>query len=546
MATQIPWNRSLNMRLGLLTLLLALTAIAVAILNLYVLREIRQDAAATNLTTRGPARVYQALFLVDEILQHEGARKQQVMRELAVVLEQMDRRFQQLRHGNPAAGIPPTTNPELLADLNDRETQWRQKISPLLQRFADGTTDPATLRATKDALTRESDELIAKALRGVDMHERITDNELRIFQLLQYALLFIVTALAIPVLLSTRGVTRRTVALADTAERIAGGDLTLTAPVSGSDELTALGDSFNAMTSNLRSLLENEKRSRGRLEQVMNTISETASSVTSASAEIVAAATQQAAGSQEQAAAVTETVATVDEVLQTSDQAAERARTVAASAQRSAEISRSGQRAVDETIDVIGRVSEQSEAMAGSILALAEQAQAIGEITATVNDIAEQTNILALNAAIEASRAGEHGKGFAVVASEVKALATQSKKATAQVRQILGEIQKATNSAVIAAEEGTKSVSTATRVVREAGETIRVLAETINEASQTAGQIAASAGQQATGMAQIHQAMRNINQVTHQNVASSRQSERAAQDLNSLAARLNELLNTRT
>ena len=54
-----------------------------------------------------------------------------------------------------------------------------------------------------------------------------------------------------------------------------------------------------------------------------------------------------------------------------------------------------------------------------------------------------------LSNAIEASRAGKHGKGFSVVANEVKALADPSKKATAQVRAILGEIQKATNTAVM-------------------------------------------------------------------------------------------------
>ena len=121
------------------------------------------------------------------------------------------------------------------------------------------------------------------------------------------------------------------------------------------------------------------------------------------------------------------------------------------------------------------KVQEQVEATAENILALAEQAQAIGEITAAVADVAEQTNLLALNAAIEASRAGEHGKGFAVVAGEVKALADQSKKATAQVRQILGEIQKGTNAAVLSTEEVTKGVASAGRVADQAGQTIRAL-----------------------------------------------------------------------
>jgi methyl-accepting chemotaxis protein len=125
------------------------------------------------------------------------------------------------------------------------------------------------------------------------------------------------------------------------------------------------------------------------------------------------------------------------------------------------------------------------------------------------------------NAAIEASRAGEQGRGFAVVAGEVKALADQSKKATAQVRQILGEIQKATNTAVVSTETVSKRVAAAVQVGAQAGETIKTLAETLTEVARAVAQIAASVTQQATGVAQINQAMRSIDQVAKQNTVAT-------------------------
>jgi methyl-accepting chemotaxis protein len=275
---------------------------------------------------------------------------------------------------------------------------------------------------------------------------------------------------------------------------------------------------------------------------VIGPVNRTVEQLTSVSAEILAGTTQQAAGMREHSSAVTETVTTVDEVLQTSEQAAQRAQAVAESSQRAAQAGHAGRKAVEESVSAMGTVREQTGSIAESILTLAEQAQAIGEIIATVNDIAEQTNVLSLNAAIEASRAGEHGKGFSVVAGEVKALADQSKKATAQVRQILGEIQKATNAAVMVTEQGSKSVNEAIKTVNDAGTMIRTLADIIAEAVQSAAQIAASSAQQATGMRQIHQAMQNINQVSVQNLAATNQSEQAAKHLTAVGADLKKLV----
>lgn len=544
MSRELPWTRTMNARLGATMVLVAAISLTLVVLNMHMLKVIRGDSIAMDLTSRGPARVYEILYLTGEIPELQGAARATALRSLRDATQRMDVRYQHLRRGDPARGLPPTSHPRLLADLDLREAQWRNEIRPIIEQLMSPGIDDATARALRDRLEPLSRTLIQHAEETSDLYMEVGEARLALYQNAQVVLLIVVGGLVLVAFLITRSISRRARALATTAERIATGELTLDAPVSGGDELALLGSAFNTMTANLRTTIVNEQSGRKELEKLIEGVQAAVNSVTSASAEILAATTQQAAGAQEQASAVTETVTTVDEVLQTSDQAAERARAVADSAHRSAEISNSGRRAVEETISVIGTVSSQTESIAESILALAEQAQAIGEIIATVNEIAEQTNILALNAAIEASRAGEHGKAFGVVAGEVKVLAEQSRKATAQVRQILGDIQKATNTAVIAAENGTKSVSAATLVVHEAGDTIRMLTETISEASQVAGQIAASATQQVTGMSQIHLAMKNINQVTHQNLASTRQSERAAQDLNELAVRLKSLLSS--
>ncbi len=276
--------------------------------------------------------------------------------------------------------------------------------------------------------------------------------------------------------------------------------------------------------------------------RVLDNVREAVTRLASASAEILAGTNQQLAGAQEQAAAVAQTVATVDEVTQTAEQSTRRAKGVADAVQRNLEVGKVGRKAIEDSLAAKRRVQEQIEATAEDILALAERAQAIGDIIATVNDIAEQTNLLALNAAIEASRAGEHGRGFAVVAGEVKALADQSKKATQQVRQILGEIQKATNKAVLSTEEVTRGVAHALQLGAQASDTIVSLTQNLNDTAQATAQILASAGQQATGMTQIHQAMKNIDQVARQNLAAMRQTEQAAKNLNALGTELTELI----
>jgi methyl-accepting chemotaxis protein len=283
-----------------------------------------------------------------------------------------------------------------------------------------------------------------------------------------------------------------------------------------------------------------EQEQRENLQHILAQVREAANDLNSAAAEILAATTQQVSGANEQSAAISQTTTTVDEVKIIADQSVARAQEVADASQRTVEVSGVGQQAVQETIGSMAHIKARVEGIAENILALSEQTLQIGQIIATVNDIASQSNMLALNAAVEAARAGEQGKGFAVVAAEVRSLAEQSKQATEQVKAILEDIQRATNTTVMATEEGTKGVEVGVRLAARTGEVIRELTGVIGESSQAAAQMVAGGRQQTSGIEQIAQAMGNINQATAQGLSSTRQAEKTAQDLNELARHLTE------
>jgi methyl-accepting chemotaxis protein len=230
----------------------------------------------------------------------------------------------------------------------------------------------------------------------------------------------------------------------------------------------------------------------------------------------------------------------VEEVRQTAELANEKARHVCDSAQRAVHGAQSGRKATEDAGAGMLRIRHQMDGIAASMARLSEHSQTIGQIIATVEDLAVQSNLLAVNAAIEAAKAGEHGKGFAVVAQEVKSLAAQSRHATGEVRGILGEIQAATASAVLATQQGGQAVEAGGRQTETASGAIQALAGSINEAAQAATQIAASSQQQLVGVDQVAGAMESIKQASSQNMASARQLETAARDLDALGRRLKQ------
>jgi len=339
--------------------------------------------------------------------------------------------------------------------------------------------------------------------------------------------LAIAAAMAVLAFLISATIMRRLREYSAFAGRVAGGDLTAQVSTEGAPELRELSGHLNDMAANLREL---STEVRGG-----------AQSVGSAATEILATVSEQGSSLTEQSASISQTSATAEELRAAAEHTVGRAREVADRAQAAAKASDEGTEVVEGIAGGMEEIRERVEAIAQDILALSEQTQQIGEITATVDDLAEQSNLLALNATIEAARAGEQGRGFAVVAAEVRNLAEQSKQGTGQVRAILSDIQKATNEAVLATEQGIKVVERGRGRAQRAGEVIGQLGDTVRDTAQAAQQIAASAHEQRVGVDQIAAAMREINQATNQFVTGATDSRSAAEGLGDLARQLQTL-----
>ncbi len=312
---------------------------------------------------------------------------------------------------------------------------------------------------------------------------------------------------------------------AQQAEGFAGGDLTRRI-VSSSDQpgnlLATLGTMQDRLAGIVRSILASTE-----------ILAKESKELSVAANEISLATRNQAESSAASAAAIEELTVSINEV-------SEIAMTTEANSRETADLAGKGGEVVRDAARKIESIATSVHDSTERIQSLVDRSQEIGKITQVIKEIADQTNLLALNAAIEAARAGEQGRGFAVVADEVRKLAERTSQATAEISGMVDAIQSDTRQTVLAMEGATPLVKQGQELASQATAVLDDIQRQATDSLAKAREVANATKAQATTANEIAGHVETIATMTEETNAASQSNAAAADQLNTLAGKLQQ------
>lgn len=226
-------------------------------------------------------------------------------------------------------------------------------------------------------------------------------------------------------------------------------------------------------------------------------LNETAGVLVNAASDIGAATERLAAGIHEQSSQAMQVATAVEEMAHSIRETASMVGQSVSAAKGNGELARDGGTVVADTVEKIKHIADIVHSSTLTVQRLGEAGTAIGEISAVIEEIADQTNLLALNAAIEAARAGEHGRGFAVVADEVRKLAERTSTATKEIAGMITKIQGETRQAVSLLENSNNEMKGGIELADNAGKSLMQIVESAATLMQMLEHLKSVAEQQA-------------------------------------------------
>jgi len=301
-----------------------------------------------------------------------------------------------------------------------------------------------------------------------------------------------------------RSILRRIRALQTSMKMLSSGDLDSEIYRSGqSDEIAEMSEAlqvFRESMINARALSADQDKDRiakaERASRMETRIAEFESTVRGALDSLQTAANSMQSTAQSMSASADQSSSLVNAVASAAEETSVNVQTVSSGTEElSSSIAEIGRQVVTSA-EIARKAVDEAGATDATMQGLADNAARISVVVDLIQTIASQTNLLALNATIEAARAGEAGRGFAVVASEVKSLASQTAKATDEIRQQIGSMQNVTTTAVSA-------IRNISGIIGEINDVTTAIAAAVEQQGSATREIARNIQQAAGGTSEV-------------------------------------------
>jgi len=310
--------------------------------------------------------------------------------------------------------------------------------------------------------------------------------------------------------------TRPIGSLTQAMDKLKNGDLTISIPLAGRDEIGRLRDAIVETITTWRQIILGLSTSS---EQLLET-----------SVHLSSSAEEMERTAQGQSDQIVRTSSSMEEMSRTIQEVADNAETTNQVARESSELAQGGAALVSDAITGIGSANLALEQ-------LRNRSSEIGTIINLIQEIAAQTNILALNAAIEAAGAGQSGARFNVVADEIRKLASRTGQSTSEISALIGAVQKDV-------QDSLASMETGTQLVKQVGQKLAEIVEASIQASDMMQLVSSSAVQQTDTSEEIASTLERVVVGSQETVTATQDIARMGLEMSKLAERLKEIAGT--